>query len=219
MKLSSSCAALAASVALSGCAMGPDYFKPDVRTPAAFVAEAAAGSSHASRRTEVDLRQWWRSLRDKELDSLVDRALSSNFDLAIALARIQAAREQIITIAGAALPQATISAGAGSGTGSDETRGRASPAFRSAENAKNLNLIGEAGGFAAGWDLDLFGRVKRQVEAATDQAEALKDARDWIYVTVAADVARAYLDMRAQEQELVVLGQNINAARASLNLA
>ena len=61
--------------------------------------------------------------------------------------------------------------------------------------------------------------MKRQVEAATDQAEALKDARDWIYVTVAADVARAYLDMRAQEQELVVLGQNINAARASLNLA
>jgi len=219
MKLSSSCAALAAVVALSGCAVGPDYFKPDVRTPAAFVAQAAAGSSHASRRTEVDLRQWWRSLRDKELDSLVDRALISNFDLAIALTRIQAAREQIITIAGAALPEATISAGAGSGTGSDETRGRASPVFRSAENARNLNVIGEAGGFAAGWDLDLFGRVKRQVEAATDQAEALKDARDWIYVTVAADVARAYLDMRAQEQELVVLGQNINAARASLNLA
>ena len=219
MKLSSSCAALAAAAALSGCAVGPDYFKPDVRTPAAFVAEAAAGSSHASRRTEVDLRQWWRSLRDKELDSLVDRALTSNFDLAIALARIQAAREQIIVVAGAALPQVTISAGGGGGTGSDETRGRASPAFRSAENAKNLNAIGEAGGFAAGWDLDLFGRVKRQVEAATDEAEALKDARDWIYVTVAADVARAYLDMRAQQQELVVLGQNINAARASLNLA
>jgi NodT family efflux transporter outer membrane factor (OMF) lipoprotein len=219
MKLSSSCAALAAAVALSGCAVGPDYLEPFVQTPHAFVAEAAVGSSHASRRTEVDLRQWWRSLRDKELDSLVDRALISNFDLAIALARVQAAREQIIVVAGAALPQVDISAGGGGGTGSDETRGRATPAFRSAENAKNLNAIDEAGGFVAGWDLDLFGRVKRQVEAATDQAEAYKDARDWIYVTVAADVARAYLDMRAQEQELVVLGQNINAARASLNLA
>src|SRR5271168_5361778 len=219
MKLSSSCAALTAVVALSACAVGPDYLEPDVRTPHAFVAEATAGSSHASRRTEVDLRQWWRSLRDKELDSLVDRALTSNFDLAIALTRIQAAREQIITIAGAALPEVDVSAGGGVGTGSDETRGRATPVFRAAENARNLNAIGEAGGFAAGWDLDLFGRVKRQVEAATDQAEALKDARDWIYVTVAADVARAYLDMRAQEQELVVLGQNINAARASLNLA
>jgi outer membrane protein TolC len=94
-----------------------------VRTPAAFVAEAAVGSSHASRRTEVDLRQWWRSLRDKELDSLVDRALTSNFDLAIALARVQAAREQIIVVAGAALPQVDISAGGGGGTGSDETGG------------------------------------------------------------------------------------------------
>src|SRR5579863_5700152 len=111
MKLSSSCAALAAAVALSGCAVGPDYLEPFVQTPHAFVAEAAVGSSHASRRTEVDLRQWWRSLRDKELDSLVDRALISNFDLAIALARVQAAREQIIVVAGAALPQVDISAG------------------------------------------------------------------------------------------------------------
>jgi NodT family efflux transporter outer membrane factor (OMF) lipoprotein len=216
---STALAAVLTTAGLAGCAVGPDYQKPGVRTPAAFVAEATTGSSHASRRTEVDLRQWWRSLRDKELDSLVDRALTSNFNLAIALARIQAAREQIVVVAGAALPQATISAGGGSGTSSDETRGRASPAFRSAENAKNLNAIDEAGGFAAGWDLDLFGKVKRRVEAATDEAEALNDARDWIYVTVAADVARAYLDMRAQERELVVLGQNINAARTSLNLA
>jgi NodT family efflux transporter outer membrane factor (OMF) lipoprotein len=219
MKLSSSCAAWAAVVALSGCAVGPDYRAPAVRTPAAFVAEAAAGSPHASRRTEVDLRQWWRSLRDKELDSLIDRALDSNFDLAIALTRVQAAREEIVVVAGAALPEVTVTGGGGAGTGSDESKGRATPAFRAADNSKNLQSIGEAGGFDAGWDLDLFGKVKRQVEAATDEAEALKDARDWIYVTVAADVARAYLDMRAQEGELAVLGRNIEAARASLDLA
>jgi NodT family efflux transporter outer membrane factor (OMF) lipoprotein len=211
--------ALAAVVALPGCAVGPDYFKPSVSTPAAFVAEATAGSTHTSRRTEVDLRQWWRSLRDRELDSLIDRALAANFDLAIALTRIQAAREQIIVVAGAALPEVTVTGGGGTGTGSDESKGRATPAFRAADNSKNLQSIGEAGGFDAGWDLDLFGKVKRQIEAATDEAEALKDDRDWIYVTVAADVARAYLDMRAQQQELMVLGQNIDAARASLNLA
>ncbi len=219
MKSSRSCAALTTLAVLSGCAVGPDYFKPNVRTPAAFVGEAPVGLSHASRRTEVDLRQWWRSLRDKELDSLVDRALTSNFDLAIALTRIQAAREEIIVTAGAALPDVTVSSGAGAGTGSDETRGRATPEFRSAENGANLSAIDEAGGFVAGWDLDLFGKVKRQVEAAADEAEALKAARDWIYVTVAADVARAYLDMRAQQQELLVLTQNIAAARTALNLA
>jgi NodT family efflux transporter outer membrane factor (OMF) lipoprotein len=219
MRVSSSCAAWAAVVALSGCAVGPDYLTPAVRAPAAFVAEANAVSSHASRGTEVDLRQWWRSLRDRELDSLIDRALGSNFDLAIALTRIQAAREQLVVVAGAALPEVTVTGGGGAGTGSDESKGRATPAFRAADNGKNLQSIGEAGGFDAGWDLDLFGKVKRQVEAATDEAEALKDERDWIYVTVAADVARAYLDMRAQEGEVAVLGRNIEAARASLNLA
>jgi NodT family efflux transporter outer membrane factor (OMF) lipoprotein len=219
MRVSSSCAAWAAVIALSGCAVGPDYFKPALHTPAAFVAEATVGSSHASRRTEVDLRQWWRSLRDKELDSLIDRALTSNFDLAIALTRVQAAREEIVVLAGAALPEVTVTGGGGTGTGSDESKGRATPAFRAADNSRNLQSIDEAGGFDAGWDLDLFGKVKRQVEAATDNAEALKDARDWIYVTVAADVARAYLDMRAQEGELAVLGRNIEAAGASLNLA
>ncbi len=219
MKPSSSCAALTVLAVLSGCAVGPDYLKPAVRTPAAFVAAAPAESARALRVSEVDLRQWWRSLRDKELDALVDRALTSNLDLAIALTRIQAAREQIIVVAGAALPDVAISSGGGVGTGSDETRGRATPEFRAAENGANLGAIDEAGGFVAGWDLDLFGKVRRQVEAATDEAEALKDARDWIYVTVAADVARAYLDMRAQQQELMVLTQNIAAARAGLNLA
>src|ERR1700722_1700328 len=139
MRVSSSCAAWAAVFALSGCAVGPDYFKPAVHTPVAFVAETTAVSSRASRRTEVDLREWWRSLRDRELDSLIDRALTSNFDLAIALTRVQAAREQIVVVAGAALPEVTVTAGGGGGTGSDETKGRASPAFRAADNGKNLN--------------------------------------------------------------------------------
>ncbi len=116
-------ASLAAVVSLTGCALGPDYHTPAILTPAAFVAEAAAGSSHASRRTEVDLRQWWRSLHDEELDSLIDRALDSNFDLAIALNRVQAAREDIVVTAGAALPEVTITGGGGGGTGSDEFKG------------------------------------------------------------------------------------------------
>jgi NodT family efflux transporter outer membrane factor (OMF) lipoprotein len=219
MSSSSFWGTLAAVFALSGCAVGPDYLTPSVHLPGAFVAEATTASSRGTKRTEVDLRQWWRSLHDRELDSLIDRALVSNFDIAVALTRIQAARADVVVVAGAALPVVNVTGGGGVGSGSDETNGRASPAFRSAVNSKNLTGVSEAGGFVAGWDLDLFGRVKREVEAANDNAEALKDARDWIYVTVAADVARAYLDMVAQEQELAVLGQNIEAARTSLNLA
>src|SRR5271156_5765308 len=107
MRVSSSCAAWAV-VALSGCAVGPDYLAPAVRTPAAFVAEATVGSSHASRRTEVDLRQWWRSLHDKELDSLIDRALTSNLDLEIALTRVQTARLAIVVTSARDLPSAEV---------------------------------------------------------------------------------------------------------------
>ena len=67
---------------------------------------------------------------------------------------------------------------------------------------QGLRSINEAGGARRGWELDLFGKIKREVEAQTADAEALKDARDWVFVTVAADVARAYLDMRAQQRQL-----------------
>src|SRR6201999_4036871 len=105
------------------------------------------------------------------------------------------------------------------GTGSDETKGRVSQALRSAENAQNLQSINEAGGLDASWEVDLMGKFRREVEAQTADAEALKDAHDWALVTVAADVARSYLDMRAQQRQLVVLRQNIDAARGNADLA
>jgi NodT family efflux transporter outer membrane factor (OMF) lipoprotein len=190
-----------------------------MRAPAAFVAEAAAGSTRGAVPTEVDLRQWWRSLHDKELDSLIDRALASNLDLQIALARVQEARVDIVAVSAEALPVVAVTGGGGGGSGSDETNGRAAPAFRAAENSRNLSTIAEAGGLVAGWEIDLFGKVKRLVEAQSADAEALRYARDWIYVVVASDVATAYLDLRAQERELVVLDENIAAAQTALNLA
>ena len=105
------------------------------------------------------------------------------------------------------------------GTGSDETKGRVSQALRSAENAQNLQSVNEAGGLDASWELDLIGKFRREVEAQTADAEALRDARDWALVTVAADVVRSYLDMRAQQRQLAVLGQNIAAARGNIDLA
>jgi outer membrane protein TolC len=68
-------------------------------------------------------------------------------------------------------------------------------------------------------ELDLLGKFRREVEAQTADAEAFKDAHDWALVTVAAQVARCYLDMRAQQGQLVVLSQNIAAARGNIDLA
>lgn len=211
--------ALATAGALTGCAVGPDYLSAVMRTPGGFLAQTIDKGAQSSSSAGVDLAQWWRSLRDRELDSLVARALASNFDLEIALDRLQEARTQVDVAADQALPDGGATAGGGGGTGSDETKGRASQALRAGENSTGLKSIQKAAGFDAAWEIDIFGKIRREVEAQTYDAEALKEARDWVFVTVAADVARAYLDMRAQERQLVILNQNIAAARSNMDLA
>jgi NodT family efflux transporter outer membrane factor (OMF) lipoprotein len=211
--------ALAVAVTLAGCAVGPDYQKPSMPLPGEYLPQAGEKLAQPTTAATSDLAQWWRVLDDRELDSLVERARESNLDLAIALDRLQEARTGVTIAASQELPVAGATAGGGGGTGSDETKGRVSQALRSAANAQNLSSINEAGGLDAGWELDLLGKFRREVEARTADAEALKDARDWALVTVAADVARYYLDMRAQQRQLVVLDQNIAAARGNIDLA
>jgi len=206
--------------ALAGCAVGPDYHSPLLPFPGGFLARVGVPlPPQLPNSIAVDLPQWWRSLRDTELDSLVARALESNIDLEIALDRLEQARALVSVVADQALPAGGATAGGGVGTGSDETKGRASPTLRSGENSTGLSSINKAGGFDAAWELDLFGKIRREVEAQTADAEALEDARDWVFVTVAADMAGAYLDMRAQQRQLVVLGEDISAARGNLDLA
>ena len=210
---------LGIAVAVAGCAVGPDYQTPDTDMPGSFLAQRGKEAPPSSSSGSADLTQWWRMLHDQELDSLVARALESNLDLEIALTRVQAARALIVVQANQALPEVDAGYGAGFGTGTDNTKAVAPTAIRAGDNAKNLQTINQVGGLDAGWDLDLFGRIQREVEARTADAEALKDARDWLFAIVAADVTRAYLDMRAHQRELVVLGKNIAAARNNLDLA
>jgi NodT family efflux transporter outer membrane factor (OMF) lipoprotein len=206
---------LAAAVALAGCSVGPDYQTPVASLPVRYL----PGARESAAAARADLTQWWRILHDRELDSLVERASESNLDLAAALDRLQEARTQIAVATSQALPVAGVTGGGGGGTGTDETKGRVAQPLRAGENAQNLTSINEAGGLEASWELDLIGKFRRQIEAETADAEALADARNWVLVTVAADVARCYLDMRAQQRQLVVLGQNIAAARGNLDLA
>jgi NodT family efflux transporter outer membrane factor (OMF) lipoprotein len=209
---------LVIAVTLAGCSVGPDYQKPFTLLPNEYLSRAREKAAQLTP-ASVDLAQWWRILRDRELDSLVARARESNLDLAVALDRLQEARTGVTIAANKGLPVVGATGGGGVGTGSDETKGRVSQAIGSAENTQNLRSINEAGGLDANWELDLLGKFRREIEAQTAGAEALKDAHDWVLVTVSADVARSYLDMRAQQRLLVVLGQNIAAARGNVDLA
>ena len=209
--------ALGLAVGLAGCAVGPDYRMPDIAVPGSFLHPVAQITHKTARKPSGDLVEWWRSLRDPELNSLVGRALESNLDLEIALTRLQEARTQELVVIGESLPAGEASGGGGAGTGTNMTLSRTSSVLRSAENSRNLSKRVVAGGFDASWELDVFGKFQREIEAASYDAQALADARDWILVTVAADVARAYLDMRALQRELAVLRENISVAKGSLD--
>jgi len=209
---------LAVAVTLAGCSVGPDYEMPVTLLPGQYLPQARENASQLATPARADLTQWWRTLHDRELDSLVARARESNLDLAIALDRLQEARMRVAVAMSDALPDGGGTGGGGVGTGSNETRGRVSQPLTAAQNTQNLNSINEAGGFDATWELDLFGKFRRLIDSRTADAEALRDARDWTVVTVVADVVRGYLDMRAQQSQLVVLGQNIAAARSSVDL-
>jgi NodT family efflux transporter outer membrane factor (OMF) lipoprotein len=210
--------AVALAGALTGCAVGPEYQIPDVALPAAFVTQPA-GKEPASGGASPDLWQWWRTLRDPQLNGLIDRALQNNLDLKIALDRLQQARLQLVVIGSQALPELNTSAGAGVGTGTDETRGRVAQPLRDGENAQGLTKISEAAGLDAEWEIDIFGKIARRLEAQVFTAEALKEARDWVYVVIAADVARLYFDLRARQDRLQILYRDIEAARKVLDLA
>jgi NodT family efflux transporter outer membrane factor (OMF) lipoprotein len=212
---------VAAAVALSGCAAGPDYHTPNIPTPEHFAAAPAgeaATSVPADARSPIDQALWWHALHDAQLDSLIERAIAGNPDLAIALDRLQAARTYEAAIIGTVLPVAGASAGAGRGTGSDLARGRAAQSLVSADNTAGLKHINEIGGFDAVWELDIFGRYRREIEAARYDTQASLAARNAILVVVAADVARAYVDMRGLQMRAAVLDAAMSTLRESLRI-
>ncbi|HEY6732897.1 MAG TPA: efflux transporter outer membrane subunit [Roseiarcus sp.] len=209
---------LAITVTLVGCAVGPNYQTPVTLLPVQYLPQVREEAARLTNPASADLTQWWWILHDRELNSLVARARNSNLDLAGALDRLQEARAGLTIAVSQSLPVVGATGGGGVGTGSDETKGRVSQALRSAENAQGLKSINEAGGLDANWELDLFGKFRREIEAQTADVDALKDAHDWALVTVAADVTRLYLDMRARQRQLAVLGQNIDAARGNVDL-
>ncbi|HYP66037.1 MAG TPA: efflux transporter outer membrane subunit [Steroidobacteraceae bacterium] len=209
--------------ALAGCAVGPNYRTPETPTPEGFAAAgsaatAGAGANAPASAAPVDFTAWWHALNDPELDSLIARAISGNPDVLIALDRLQAARTYEAAIIGTVLPEAEAGIGAGRGTGSDATRGRASPGLRAGDNSAGLKQINVVGGFDALWELDVFGKYRREIEAARTDTGAIRAARNGVLVSVISDTARAYVDLRGLQVRASVLAAAIDALRESLRI-
>jgi NodT family efflux transporter outer membrane factor (OMF) lipoprotein len=217
---------LGSMAALTACAVGPNYRAPEPDEPPSFAAKADAkkvDANPAASGTKLaapppDLATWWRALNDEELNSLVDRAVKSNLDVAIALDRLQQARTYEAVVIGHALPDVDASAAAGRGTGSDLTKGRADTVLRSADNGSGLQRINSIAGFDTVWELDLFGKVRREFQAARADTQAARAARYGVLTSVVADVVRAYVDLRGLQVRAGILHKAADVLRESLRI-
>ncbi len=209
---------LAATAGLSACAVGPDYQFPEVALPAHFGGPQQEIVSQATA-PQPEFVRWWQNLRDPELNRLIERAIAYNPDLEIALTRVQALRTQENIVISNALPSVEASGSIAQGTGNDLTKGRASTALRSAMNNTTLAKETRVGGFDAAWELDLWGKYRRQLEAVQDDAQALNELRNGVLITVVSDVARSYADLRGLQLRLVIARGAVKAASQTADLA
>ncbi len=203
---------------MAGCTVGPDYQRPKMSAPAEF-AQATTRPATQPVAASIDLAQWWAALHDPELDSLLQRAIAANFDLAVAVDRLQEARATQSAVVGNSLPDAQFSAAAGRGSGTNSTKGRIGAPLNAASNTTGLTEITQILGFDAAWELDLFGHLRRQVEAAVADTVAAADARDQVLVTLLADVARNYVQVRTLQMRIAIARQAIDVQQRSADLA
>jgi multidrug efflux system outer membrane protein len=199
--------------ALSACTVGPNFQRPQVQVPDRWVGPAPAPSQPPASPAEKDLARWWTVFSDPMLSSLVERAVNSNLDLKLAEARIRQARAARGVAASDMGP--TIDA-----SGSFQ---RSQTPGSSASTTKARDTTGPTAnqyrsGFDATWELDIFGGVRREIEAAEADLEAAVEDRRDVLVTLTAEVAQNYMDLRAFQQRISIARQNLDAQRRAAGL-
>ncbi len=202
--------------ALCGCTVGPDYHLSDIDVPVSYGAAWKAFITQESV-PQPEAVRWWHTLHDRELNRLVERAIECNPDIEIALTRMQAFRTQEIVVIGNALPQVGGSAGIAAGTGTDLTKGRVAQSIRAGDITTGLKHLDRMAGFDASWELDLFGKYRRLLEAVRDDAQAMFEFRNAVMISVIADVARSYVDIRGLQVRLKIARQAVEAAQTNVN--
>jgi multidrug efflux system outer membrane protein len=200
-------------IAIAGCKVGPNYSAPSATVSDGFtqVPEGPApGTTSLVTRDQEDIAAWWQVFGDPLLNSLVQRAEERNHDLRIAVERVREARAQRRSTASDQYP--TLDADA------SYSRSRASENYAGPFEAGDDRDLYQYG-FDAAWEIDVFGRVARGVEAAdADLAASIENRRD-VLVTVVAEVARNYTELRASQVRLALARRSVDAEKAALEIA
>jgi NodT family efflux transporter outer membrane factor (OMF) lipoprotein len=195
-----------ASLVLAGCAsVGPDYGPPSTTTPATWTG-LDRGTATAGEATDPgDLSQWWQRLGDPLLSELVAEALRASPDLRSAQSRLREARARRTVAASGYYPEVGVSA--------DARRSRLS-----GESGDGATVELYRAGFDASWEVDVFGGTRRGVEAADADLQAAAARLADTQVTLAAEVAASYVEVRAQQALIRIARENLASQSETLQL-
>jgi multidrug efflux system outer membrane protein len=204
---------------LAGCTVGPEYKRPQVAVPSEWTVSSARGTSTQSAPAD----EWWSSFQDQELNSLVGRAIERNLDLKLALERVAEAR------AARGIARSDYFPSVDANVSATRIRGgfsqgviRAVPSLSGSNASPGLispfetNLF--QGSLGASWELDVFGGIRRGVQAATADVDAAEENRRDVLVILLGDVGQAYAQLRGFQRRLEIANQNIQIQQDTLDL-
>lgn len=186
-----------------GCAVGPDYKRPEIESPASFRTE-----NDARNRAYAELR-WWEVYKDNTLQALIREALTNNYDLRIAIARVEQARGLAMQARSQFVPSVNYNGTVGRGRNVLFGSGFPNGAQTVNSAVATLNVF---------WEVDLWGRVRRLNESASAQFLASEERQRGVRLTLMSDVATTYFQLLELEQELEIARRTTNSFGESLRI-
>ena len=209
-RIAPAAACLALAVASASCTLGPDYARPSLDVPADFrFAAQAPASATAPVATEAlpELPPWWQGFQDPQLDALVREGLRANSDIRVAVARVDEFAARLSNAESQRYPQVGYGLAAG--------RQRApSPAPAIIDPVRgNYSALA-----SASWELDLWGRIRRETEAARADLLATEQARRGVALTVVAAIVTAYVNLLDLDRQLKISEDTLKVRQASVNI-
>jgi multidrug efflux system outer membrane protein len=186
---------------LSSCAVGPDYVRPETRTPPEFRAQIGAAEA-----TSFADQPWWDVFNDETLRGLIDESLRNNYDLRTAAARVEQAQHIVGVTRSPLFPQVGYEGGAG--------RGRVfiGPEFPNVTGNQFL------GAFTLAWEIDVWGRIRRSTEQSEAQLYATDDVRRGVVLSLVSGVAGAYFTLQELDAELEIATRTVASFQDTLQL-
>lgn len=199
----------------SACAVGPNAKHAQPNVPAQWSASAVKGTQSGS----VPESDWWKSFNDSKLNSLITRAAEANYDVKLSLARMEEARAATGIVKSSFYPQINA------GVSAERVRQIGVGLVPSAQSSSAIRpqlfpyeINNYQGRFDASWELDVFGRIRSETEAAREDLRASEQDRRNVLISVFGDVGRYYAELRGLQLQLDIANKNVQVAQDELKL-